>query len=232
MNLWVGAAGVAVSGTLLASGVAVATPQPSASDRAPQSYTFRLGVDMAMRTFPWLHFRLEGLGDYRRGDHYVVHITKKPSFAEKVQDIDLSMIDPSMWQHRYRYRITGQQDGDTIFALESLTKKSTLTSATVAMNPVSGAHWVDVSYSDGTHVHMVITSNAVSGFLLPTTMIADVNYPHMFPLSADASFTDYSFTEPVQQLQPQDLPTRPADSSGRPPRGPTHADRTDTPSYR
>ena len=52
------------------------------------------------------------------------------------------------------------------------------------------AHWVDASYSDGTHIHMTVGSDDVQGFSLPTTLNADVDRPHM-PLSADATFHDY-----------------------------------------
>ncbi|HEY1655379.1 MAG TPA: hypothetical protein VGF86_09720, partial [Candidatus Tumulicola sp.] len=158
MNIWVRAVAAFATGTLLVSGTGAAAPAAAgarkiaaAVDRneALQGYTFHLNIDMAMRTFPWLHFKMEGLGDYRRGDHYVVHLTKKPSFAEKMHDIDLSMIDPSMWPNRYSYKQTGVKDGDAIFALEGLKDRSTLKSADVALNPVSGAHWVDANYADG-----------------------------------------------------------------------------------
>lgn len=223
MNIWVRAVAAFATGTLLVSGTGAAAPAAAgarkiaaAVDRneALQGYTFHLNIDMAMRTFPWLHFKMEGLGDYRRGDHYVVHLTKKPSFAEKMHDIDLSMIDPSMWPNRYSYKQTGVKDGDAIFALEGLKDRSTLKSADVALNPVSGAHWVDANYADGMHIHMTIASNDVAGFLLPATLNADVDYPHMFPLSADASFSNYSITDPPQPPSPSpssDSPSPPAE---------------------
>jgi hypothetical protein len=163
---------------------------------ALESYTFHMDIGMAMRHFPWLHFKMEGLGDYRRGDHYIVHLIKKPSFASKMQDIDLSVIDPSMWPNRYRYHETGQQDGDTLFALEEI-KPGSLKAATVALNPVSGAHWVDITYADGMHIHMILSSDDIEGYLLPVTLTADVDYPNM-PLSADATFNDYSIAAPPQ----------------------------------
>ena len=225
MNIWVGAAVAVATGSLMAPGPSSAAATPRQSEIAPviaaaygrndalQSYTFQLNIDMAMRTFPWLHFRMEGVGDYRRGDHYVVHITKEPSFASKMREIDLSMIDPTMWPGHFRYWQVGEKNGDTVFLLEGLTKQSTLKSATVALSPVSGAHWVDATYSDGMHVHMTVASNQVFGFLLPTQLSADVNYPHMFPLSASASFSDYTITDPVPAPA---LPARPTDSPSPP----------------
>lgn len=226
MNMWVGAAVAAATGTLIVPGPSSASATPRQSGNAPviaaaygrndslQRYTFALNINMAMRTFPWLHFKMEGVGDYQRGDHYVVHITEKPSFASKMRDIDLSMIDPTMWPGHFRYWQTGEKDGDTVFLLEGLKKQSLLKSATVALNPVTGAHWVDANYSDGMHVHMTVTSNQVFGFLLPTQLSADVDYPHMFPLSAAASFSNYTITEPP--LIPVAPPVRATDSPSPP----------------
>ncbi len=167
----------------------------SARNDALETFTFHVNIAMAMRHFPWLHFRMEGLGDYRRGDHYVVRLTKGPPFTTKLQEIDLSMIDPSLWPGRYRYTELPQRDGDSLFALQALRDPS-LKAATVAVNPLSGPHWVDVTYTQGMHIHMVVNSSDVNGFLLPASLTADVDYPHM-PLSANAAFTDYAIAAPT-----------------------------------
>jgi hypothetical protein len=88
----------------------------AASERndALETFTFHANISMAMRHFPWLHFHMEGLGDYRRGDHYVLRLTGAPSFASRMRQIDLSMIDPGMWPNRYRYTEVGRRDGDTL----------------------------------------------------------------------------------------------------------------------
>jgi hypothetical protein len=160
------------------------------------SFTFHANIAMAMRHFPWLHFHLDGTGDYVRGDHYIVHINNGPPFASKMHQIDLSMIDPSLWPSHYRYTEVGERDGDTLFALQALHDPS-LKAATVALNPLTGPHWVDVTYTQGTHIHMIVSSNNVDGFLLPVSLTADVDCPHM-PLSANAAFSDYSVNAPTQ----------------------------------
>ena len=167
----------------------------SARNDALETFTFHVNIAMAMRHFPWLHFRMQGLGDYRRGDHYVVRLTNGPPFTSKLQEIDLSMIDPSLWPGRYRYTELPQRDGDALFALQAVHDPS-LKAATVAVNSVSGPHWVDVTYSQGMHIHMVVNSTDVNGFLLPASLTADVDYPHM-PLSANAAFTDYTIAAPT-----------------------------------
>ncbi|MBV8372353.1 MAG: hypothetical protein JOY69_03765 [Candidatus Eremiobacteraeota bacterium] len=164
---------------------------------AISSFTFHANIAMAMHHFPWLHFHLAGTGDYVRGDHYLLHLTNGPPFASKMHDIDLSMIDPSLWPGRYRYTPDGQSNGDTLFALQSA-RDNSVKSATVAINPLTGPHWVDVTYTEGTHIHMVVSSNNVDGYLLPVSLTADVDCPHM-PLTADAAFSDYSITAPVHE---------------------------------
>lgn len=177
-----------------AGSVLVATA--GARNESLRSYTFHMDVAMAMSHFPWLHFHMEGIGQYDRGKRYLVHFTKMPFFASKIHDIDLSMIDPSMWPKHYRYREIGQQDGDTVFTLEDANDRL-LKAAAVALNPYTGAHWLDTTYVDGTHIHMILNSNELNGFLLPATMTVQVDYPHM-PLHADADFNNYSFAPAVR----------------------------------
>jgi hypothetical protein len=151
-----------------------------------------MDVVMAMRSFPWFRFRMEGVGEYDPGDRYVVHFTTVPWFAPRQKrDVDLSMLDPSLWPKHYSYEQTGRQNGDELFVLHSL-DDPTLKSATVALTPNAGPHWIDTTYNDGTHIHMVLGCSAVDGFLLPTTLTGDIDEPHL-ALSADADFTDYDF---------------------------------------
>ncbi|HTU83458.1 MAG TPA: hypothetical protein VMF61_15120 [Candidatus Acidoferrales bacterium] len=155
-----------------------------------RSYTFHMDVAMSMRHFPWLHFHMNGDGVYQRGNQYRVTFTGGPPFMPQRHDVDLSILDPSMWPGRYRYAAAGQQNGDTIFALEDASNTQ-LKSGTVALNPSSGIRWVDATYDDGTHVHMTVTSNDALGYLLPSSIQATVDYPHM-PVAADATFTNYT----------------------------------------
>jgi hypothetical protein len=192
MNSWL------VSLTVGAFAVAAGAPARPVADiaqDAPATYTFHMGIQMAMRHFPWFHFHMEGTGDYTRGDRYVVHLTQTPALFSKLRDIDLSMIDPAMWPKRYRYARQSDTGGSTIYALSALDDPS-LRGATVALAPDGSARWVDAHYSGGMHLHMSLTNNSVDGYVLPVSLTADVDYPHM-PMSADAAFTDYAFPTPA-----------------------------------
>ena len=155
------------------------------------SFTFKADVAVAMHHFPWMHFRLSGEGRYRRGDSYIVHFTKMPWFASHIHDVDLSMIDPTLWPKDYSYSVVGTEGVDTIFALQAL-HDPTLTQARVALNE-AGADWVDATYTDGMHIHMAVTADTASGYLLPSKLDVAIDAPHM-PLSAQADFSHYQIS--------------------------------------
>lgn len=209
MNSWL------VSLTVGAFAVAAGAPARPVGDLAsdaPSTYTFHMGIEMAMRHFPWFHFRMEGTGDYARGDRYVVHITQTPAIFSKMHDIDLSMIDPAMWPKRYRYELQSNVGGTIVYALSALDDPS-MRGATVALSADGSARWVDAHYADGMHVHMTLKNDSVDGYVLPVSLTADVDYPHM-PMSADASFTDYAFPAQPAAVR-SEPPSRPDRSSPR-----------------
>lgn len=147
---------------------------------------------MRMRHFPWLGFHMLGAGRYESGESYVVHFTNLPWFAPRKQhDADLSVLEPALWPNRFTYQDVGEQDGNTMFDLHSI-EDPTLTSATVVLGPRWCARKVDVTYDDGTHVTMNVKFGDVDGFMLPTSLTADIDAPHM-ALSADGEFKNYLF---------------------------------------
>ena len=162
--------------------------QPSAPP-----YTFHMDVRMAMRHFPWLHFHMQGAGAYEPGQSYKVHFTSVPWFFPKQQnDIDLSMLDPTLWPGHYTFAQTGQRDGQTSFDLHPIDDAS-LESATVEVGPRGRTRHVVMNYKDGTHITIDVAVSEFDGYLLPATLTADIDKPHM-PLSAHADFSNYDFT--------------------------------------
>lgn len=170
---------------------AVSAP-PFADPLEPPHYTFQIDVGMAMRHFPWLHFHVEGNGSYEPGQSYAVHFDKLPWFVPQQQhDTDLSMLDPIMWPQRFTYQQIGERDGNTLYMLHSLSD-ATLKGATVTIGPRGHARRVDATYTDGTKIGMTVSSSEIGGFLLPATLNADIDEPHM-ALSANADFKNYEF---------------------------------------
>lgn len=151
-----------------------------------------MNVVMAMRHFPWLHFHMDGEGEYLPGQSYLVHFTNVPWFFPKDHhDIDLSMLDPSMWPKHFVAQQIGQHNGETTFALHALSDP-TLKGAIVTLGPYGHARRVDTTYQDGSHITMNVTETTIAGFLVPQTLTADINEPHL-ALSCNADFKDYDF---------------------------------------
>lgn len=160
------------------------------------NFTFHADVGVKMHHFPWLGFHLSGDGTYKKGDRYWVHFTQMPFFAKQVHDIDLSMLDPTLWPKNYRYTPMVIDGDDAIFALTALHDPN-LDKAQVALN-AQGADWVDATYKDGMHIHMTITPGQTGAYLLPQKIAVSIDYPHM-PLSANAEFTGYNFDDVALQ---------------------------------
>jgi hypothetical protein len=154
------------------------------------NFTFHADVAVRMHHFPWLRFHLTGDGTYKKGDRYWVHFTQMPFFAKQVHDIDLSMLDPTLWPKNYTYDAAGIDGADAIFDLQALHDPN-LDKAQVALNG-QGADWVDATYKDGMHIHMTVIPGQAGAYLLPTKMDVSIDYPHM-PLSASADFSGYQF---------------------------------------
>jgi hypothetical protein len=156
------------------------------------NFTFHADVGVKMHHFPWLRFHLSGDGKYEKGHRYWVHFTQMPFFAKQVHDIDLSMLDPTLWPQNYRFTALGIDGDDAIFNLSALHDPN-LDKAQVALNN-QGADWVDATYKDGMHIHMTITPGQSGAYLLPQKMDVSIDYPHM-PLSASADFSAYQFDD-------------------------------------
>jgi len=160
---------------------------------APASYTFHMDLALAMHHFPWMHFHVSGDGAYNKGKKYEVQFTHVPMFfGNKMQKVDLSMIDPSMWEQRYHVDLVGKDGDATVFSLHSLDPQSGLVSALVTLNPDCTTRAIDVKYNDGTHITLNLTANQTAGYVLPSNGNAEISMPHM-ALSAQADFTDYNF---------------------------------------
>lgn len=193
------AVGITLAGLLSPCAAAAAVHGPPIAlvpELTPPGYTFDMDVAMRMHHFPWLRFSMQGSGEYTPGQSYKVNFTRTPWFVPKQPNgTDLSMIDPLLWPQRYTFAQIGVHDGMTMYSLHAL-NDPTLQGATVGIGQRFCARTVDANYTNGTHIHMKITPALVNGFLLPQTVSADIDEPHL-SMSADAAFTNYAFSAPL-----------------------------------
>ncbi|MFZ1018935.1 MAG: hypothetical protein WAN39_13800 [Candidatus Cybelea sp.] len=175
---------------------ATSAPIALEPENIPPGYTFDMDVAMRMHHFPWLHFNMQGTGEYSPGQSYKVSFNKTPWFVPKQSSgMDLSMIDPLLWPQHYTYAQLGTRDGMTMYSLHAI-DDPTMQGATVGLGPQACTRTIDANYTNGTHIHMKITPAMVNGFLLPQTLTADIDEPHL-SLSADAAFKNYAFDAPL-----------------------------------
>ncbi|MBV8726983.1 MAG: hypothetical protein JO233_04295, partial [Candidatus Eremiobacteraeota bacterium] len=80
---------------------AAAIGEIATNKAAIRSYTFDVHVKVVMHSFPWLRFRLDGVGKYERNGPYVVHFTHVPWFGRGFETISLAAIDPQGWPKQY-----------------------------------------------------------------------------------------------------------------------------------
>lgn len=180
-----------VPASVAAGDGALVIAQAYAHNLSMSSYTFQMNAEMRMHHFPWLRFRIQGVGSFTRDGRYVVHFTQVPWFAARQKDLDLSLIDPEMWPSRYTYQVTGTKGEAVVFTLHAL-KDPTLKQAIATVNPITGTTLVLASYTDGTQITMHVACSEADGYLVPNHIDADIDAPAM-PLSASAAFTDYAF---------------------------------------
>ncbi len=152
-----------------------------------------------MQTFPWLRFNLDGDGNYERGQRYEIDFTRVPFFASNFKKVDLSALDPTMWEKQFFVQLMGQKDGMTIFELRPRkvdpSEKNPLVAALVTLDGNDSTRDVALQYTSGT-IHMSLNPIQTQGFLLPESSDVDIKMPGR-NLSAHADFTDYTIRETI-----------------------------------
>src|ERR1700681_3061183 len=66
-----------------------------------QSYTSKLHVDFALRSFPYLKFHLEGHIEYKRPNLYSVHFEHVPWFGKGFENMKMDPLEPQTWTEHY-----------------------------------------------------------------------------------------------------------------------------------
>ena len=195
---------VSLAALILASASARATTDRSAlyaaaCNRNPglNAYTFRMSVAMAMRHFPWLRFHLSGPGQYVRGQVYTVHLDHMPFFATNFSTVDLSPLDPNMWQKQYAVRVIDRRPESTTFGLRPKRTDpqdgNPLIQTLVTLDDRYSTRAVTMQYLHGT-IQLNIRLAETSGYRLPAGGDVNIDMPGEV-LTAHATFTEYAIQE-------------------------------------
>src|ERR1700694_2054574 len=66
-----------------------------------KSYTSRLHVDVALRSFPYLKFHLNGTMGFEKPTLYSVHFEHVPWFGKGFENIKADPLQPTTWPQHY-----------------------------------------------------------------------------------------------------------------------------------
>lgn len=186
---------------VLAAAVALLGEAPAASDDAARifaltgartaavrSYTSRVNVDFALRSFPYLRFHLTGHVSFRRPNLYSVHFDHVPWFGKGFENMKMDALQPATWLEHYDVTSVDHH-GDRTF-VEMRDKVSGNVNGVHAELDTDGLRRIQWSYVNGGRISVHVNPSPVAGIPLPATEDADIKLPG-YHVVARASFTDY-----------------------------------------
>ncbi len=160
-----------------------------------RSYTSKLHVDLALRSFPYLKFHLNGTMTFRKPNVYSVHFERVPWFGKGFEDIKADPLQPATWPEHYDVTSIAH-DGDRTL-LEMKDKTAGNIRDVHAELDSDGLRRIEWLYVNGGNIDVRITPAAVAGVPLPAVEDAEIKLP-AYHVTAHATFSDYKVvSEPV-----------------------------------
>jgi hypothetical protein len=193
----VGAAMMAASIGMLAEAPGPAAPSEEAAKifalsgtRTAQvhSYTSKLHVDFALRSFPYLKFHLEGHIAYKRPNLYSVHFYRVPWFGKGFENMKMDPLEPQTWPEHYDVAsLTHDGDRTHVEMRDKITGNVKGIHAELDGDGLRRIQWL---YHNGGRIDVHVNPTIVEGIPLPATEDADIKLPS-YHVVAHATFTDY-----------------------------------------
>ncbi len=153
-----------------------------------QSYVSNLHVDIALRSFPYLKFHLDGRMTYQRPNVYSVHFDHVPWFGKGFENIKADALQPSTWNERYDVDHVAH-DGDRT-VLEMRDKTGGHLKGVHAELDQDGLRRIVWNYLNGGKIEVSIVPTTIAGSPVPASEDADIALP-AYHVTAHATFTDY-----------------------------------------
>jgi len=191
------AALIAASITMLAEAPAPSAPTAEETAKvlalgsarnAVHSYTSKLHVDLALRSFPYLKFHLEGRIEYKRPNTYSVHFDRVPWFGKGFENMKMDPMEPQRWPDHYDIASIARTADRT--HVEMRDKVPGNVKGVHAELDNDGLRRIQWLYTNGGDIDVKVNPMLVEGIPVPATEDADIKLPtyHVF---AHATFTDY-----------------------------------------
>ncbi len=160
-----------------------------------RSYTSKLHVDFALRSFPYLKFHLEGHVAWEKPNLYSVHFDHVPWFGKGFEHMKADALVPATWPEHYDVTAMTRQ-GDRSF-VEMKDKVDGHIAGVHAELDGDGLRRIVWRYVNGGKIDVAIQPAIVEGIPLPAVEDADIKLP-AYHVTAHATFSDYKIeSEPV-----------------------------------
>lgn len=153
-----------------------------------RSYTSKLHVDFALRSFPYIKFHLEGDVKFQRPDLLSVHFHHVPWFGKGFENIKADPLEPGTWSQHYDVTSIARAGDRTV--LEMRDKVPGNVKDVHAELDDDGLRRIEWFYQNGGKIDVQITQGAVNGVPLPAVEDADIKLP-AYHVVAHATFSDY-----------------------------------------
>lgn len=155
---------------------------------AVHSYTSKLHVDFALRSFPYLKFHLEGRIEYKRPNLYSVHFDHVPWFGKGFENMKMDPLEPHMWPEHYDVASIAKQGERT--HVEMRDKVPGNVKAIHAELDTDGLRRIEWQYTNGGRIEVKVNPALVEGVPVPQSEDAEIKLP-AYHVVAHATFSDY-----------------------------------------
>jgi hypothetical protein len=159
-----------------------------AARNAVHSYTSKLHVDLALRSFPYLKFHLEGRIEYKRPNTYSVHFDHVPWFGKGFENMKMDPMEPQTWPEHYDIASIGRNGERT--HVEMRDKVPGNIKGVHAELDNDGLRRIQWVYTNGGNIEVKVNPAVIEGVPVPASEDADIKLP-AYHVTAHATFTDY-----------------------------------------
>ena len=153
-----------------------------------QSYTSKLHVDFALRTFPYLKFHLEGHIAYKRPNLYSLHFDHVPWFGKGFEDMKMDPLQPHTWPEHYDVASVAR-DGERT-SVEMRDKVAGNIKGVHAELDADGLRRIEWRYVNGGRIEVKVNPVVLDGIPVPASEDAEIKLP-AYHVVAHATFSDY-----------------------------------------
>ena len=153
-----------------------------------QSYTSKLHVDFALRSFPYLKFHLTGRIEYKRPNLYSVHFDHVPWFGKGFEDMKMDPLQPQLWSQHYDVASIAH-DGDRT-KVEMHDRVDGHIKGIHAELDGDGLRRIAWDYVNGGRIEVQVNPVVVDGVPVPASEDAEIKLP-TYHVVAHATFSDY-----------------------------------------